>query len=89
MMHLIQLPVSLLATHIPEKRNVVADALSRNNMSLFHLQFPEADSQLSAALVSQNITWTSMSWIKLFKDCTLKWVIAKSVQMPAVLLGRF
>jgi len=84
LMHLIRLLVFFAgkynfwftAVHIPGKRNVIADALSRNNVSLFRSQAPEADchpAQLSASLVSlvsQNITWTSMSWIKLFKDCT-------------------
>ena len=51
----------------------MADALSRNSMLLFYSQAPDADSQpakLSTALVSlvsQHITWTSTSWIKLFK----------------------
>ena len=86
MMHLIRLLVFFAAkhnfwftaAHIPGKKNVVADALSRNNMSLFRLQAPQADChpvQPSAALVSlitQNITWTSTSWMKLFKDCTVQ-----------------
>ena len=84
MMHLIRLLVFFTAkynfwftaAHIPGKKNVVADSLSRNNMSLFRSQAPQADChpvQPSAALVSlitQNITWTSTSWMKLFKDCT-------------------
>ena len=84
MMHLIRLLVFFAAkynfwftaAHIPGKNNVIADALSRNNLSLFRSQAPEADyhpAQLSAALVSlisQIITWTSTSWMKLFKDCT-------------------
>jgi len=44
-----------IAVHIPGKRNVVADALSRNNILLFHSQAPDTDSQpaqLSTALVS-------------------------------------
>ena len=83
-MHLIRLLVFFAAkynfwftaAHIPGKNNVIADALSRNNLSLFRSQTPEADyhpAQPLAALVSlisQNITWTSTSWMKLFKDCT-------------------
>ena len=66
----------LTAAYIPGKNNVVVDALSRNSLSLFHSQAPEADyhsAQPSAALVSlisQNITWISTDWMKLFKDCT-------------------
>ena len=84
MMHLIRLLVFFAAkcnfwftaAQIPGKNNVIADALSRNNLSLFRSQAPEADyhpAQPSAALVSlisQNITWTSTSWMKLFKDYT-------------------
>ena len=82
LMHLIRLLVFLaarhnfwfMASHIPGKQNVVADSLSRNNMQLFRLQAPQAASQgsnLSSSLVdllAQNITWTSTTWIKQFRD---------------------
>lgn len=82
MMHLIRLLVFFAsrydfwfsATHIPGKLNVVADALSRNNMPAFFSQAPQADpwpTPVPPALVSllpQEITWTSESWIRLFKD---------------------
>ena len=82
MMHLIRLLVFFAskynfwftATHIPGKLNVAADALSRNNMSVFFMQAPQAAPQPTAvasalvSLLAQDITWTCKSWIKLFKD---------------------
>ena len=50
---------------------MAADASFRNNMSMFFMQAPQADSQPTAvapALVSQDFTWTCKSWIKLFRD---------------------
>jgi len=35
--------LSVLAEHIPEVYNTLADALSRNNLPIFHSQFPQAD----------------------------------------------
>ena len=86
MMHLIRLLVFFASkynfwftvTHIPGKLNVAADALSRNNMSVFFMQAPQAAHQPTAvasalvSLLAQDITWTCKSWIKLFKD-TLQW----------------
>ena len=82
MMHLIRLLVFFAArfnfwftaSHIPGKQNILADALSRNNVSLFLLQAPQAAPQgayLAPSLVdllALNITWTSTNWIKQFKD---------------------
>jgi len=84
MMHLIHLLVFFAAkfdfwftaTYIPGKQNILVDALSRNNITLFFTQAPQVTPQaspLSSALVdllSQNITWTSTTWIKQFKDST-------------------
>ena len=56
------------ASHIPGKQNILADALSRNNVSLFLLQAPQAAPQgayLSPSLVglfTLNIPWTSTNW---------------------------
>ena len=86
MMHLIRLLVFFAArfnfwftaSHIPGKQNILADALSRNNVSLFLLQAPRAVPQgayLSPSLVdllALNITWTSTNWIKQFKDSLLQ-----------------
>ena len=62
------------ASHIQGKHNVIADSLSRNNLSVFYSQAPQAEAQptqFSQALVSlleQDITWTSKNWIRLFKN---------------------
>ena len=82
LMHLIRLLVFFAAkhnfwftaSHIPGKENIVADSLSRNNMQMFRSQVPQAAPQgchLSPSLVellAQNITWTSTTWIKQFRD---------------------
>ena len=82
MMHLIHLLVFLAAkfdfwftvTHISDKQNILADALSRNNMEMFFSQAlqaaPQASPLLSISLVdllSLNITWTFTDWVKQFK----------------------
>ena len=86
MMHLIRLLVFFAArfnfwftaSHIPGKQNILADTLSRNNVSLFLLQAPQAVPQgayLSPSLVdllALNITWTSTNWIKQLKDSLLQ-----------------
>ena len=79
MMHLIQLLAFLAskynfwftAMHVPGRLNVAADASSINNMSMFFMQAHQTDSQPTAvapALVSQGITWSCKSWIKLLRD---------------------
>ena len=79
MMHLIWLLVFFTSKynvwfHVPGRLNVAADALSKSNMSVFFMQAPQADSQPTAvapalvSLLSQDITWTCKSWIKLFRD---------------------
>ena len=63
------------ADHIPGKRNAAADALSRNNTSLFLSLFPQAASEptpippsLAHLLMDHKLQWTSPSWARLFKD---------------------
>ena len=59
----------LFAQHLPGKYNVAADALSRNNVSLFFLQVPQAKKdpstlppELVQALVLQQPYWISDTW---------------------------
>ena len=82
LMHLIRLLVFFAAhhnfwfhaIHLAGKDNKLADALSRNNISSFISQAPQALSHPSIipppliTLVTQNLTWTSISWMKLFED---------------------
>ena len=80
LMHLIRLLVFFAAyfnfwfsaSHIAGKRNTGADALSRNNCTLFLSQVPEAAQtpvkvppQLTS-LLTQNITWTCTAWMEQF-----------------------
>ena len=66
------------ASHIPGKQNILVDALSRNNVSLFLLQAPRGVPQgayLSPSLVdllTLNITLTSTNCIKQFRDSLLQ-----------------
>ena len=69
--------VTLWAVHIPGVENESADALSRNNHSLFLFQNPEAaerptsiPSALVEALVLQKQDWTSECWIKVLAACS-------------------
>ena len=82
LMHLIRVLVFLAshfnfwftASHIAGKSNILADALSRNNVELFLSQVPQAhrySSRIPPPLIDLlvcNITWTSTVWTKLFRD---------------------
>ena len=65
---------TLHATHLAERLNVAADALSRDNLSVFFRQVPEAairaaepiPDELQELLVHQRPDWTSPAWRKLF-----------------------
>ena len=70
------LQISLRAAHIPGVENIGANAISRDNLMLFHLQVSEArpsPTPLPAAaldlLVLQQPDWTSPSWPRLVRSC--------------------
>ena len=83
-MHLIRILVFLAsrfdfwfsATHIEGKANILADALSRNNL---HVVFSQAPSfkqyspplippQLLSLVSDSSLTWISTDWIKVFNS---------------------
>ena len=70
--------LSVCSTSIGEY-NVAADALSRNNVSLFFQQVPQANKdpstlppELVQALVLQQPDWTSVTWRSLFNSILQK-----------------
>ncbi len=67
--------ISLWATHTPGADNTMADAISRNHLSQFFLQAPEArrhrvpiPQPLVDLLVEQQPDWTSRLWTRLFRS---------------------
>ena len=68
--------ISLCVVHIPSHLNTGADAISRNNLQVFHMQVPEAlpaPSVIPAALLDLlahwQLDWTSPVWSQLFRTC--------------------
>lgn len=68
--------ISLQVVHIPGHLNIAADAISRNNLQVFHMQVPNAHpapSFIPAALMDllahQQPDWTSPDWSQLFRTC--------------------
>lgn len=68
----------VITKHIPGKQNILADALSRDRLSLFHSLHPQANSSpaiipapLIALLITSKPDWLSQDWTNLFAD-TLK-----------------
>lgn len=66
---------TLVAMHIPGKKNVAADAISRNNLPLFYSQVPEAagsptpiPSLAVLALACSQVDWLSKDWTSLFSS---------------------
>ena len=61
------------AEHSPGKKNTLADALSRNNVSYFLSQVPQVSHCPSKvpppllALLSLEVAWTSTPWMELFR----------------------
>ena len=84
LMHLIHLLVFLAsyhnfwftAKHIAGRVNTLADALSRNNMSFFYSQVPQAPQERPqipealATLLAQDMPWISTAWIQQFNVIT-------------------
>ena len=67
--------ITLVASHIQGKDNVKADAISRNNLSLFCLQAPKASQtgtvipeSVVELLIYQRSDWISQSWCRLFTN---------------------
>ena len=61
--------ISLVAEHIPGHHNEAADAISRNNLTLFYQQVPGAEQlptpipqELWEILVTHKPDWTSINW---------------------------
>ena len=69
----------LQAVHVEGRLNVAADALSRDNLSLFRHQVPDAHpsptpipKELVELLVIQRPDWTSRNWKRLFNSISRK-----------------
>ena len=68
---------SLQAVHTPGVQNLWADSVSRNNVSLFLSQVPNAEQfrqtviprSLAVLLLDQHIDWTSVIWTQQFSNC--------------------
>ena len=66
---------TLVAKHIPGKKNVAADAISRNNLPLFYSQVPEVagsptpiPSLAVSALACSKVDWLSKDWTSLLSS---------------------
>ena len=63
------------AVHVPGRHNILADAISRNNLNALSSQIPEAavyqeviPEELLKLLMKERPDWTSVSWAKLFAN---------------------
>lgn len=72
--------ILLVACHIPGSCNLVADAISRDNLSVLFLKVPRAQRQPTPVprpqvelLITVQPDWTSENWRRLFKN-SLQWV---------------
>ena len=68
-----ELGITLTATHLRGSLNQVADAISRNNLSFFHVLVPQASAtprtllpSLVQLLLEESVDWTSRRWRRLF-----------------------
>ena len=71
-----QFGMEVRAVHVPGKDNILADAISHNNLSVLSLQMPEVESkgeaipeELVKLLLKERPDWTSASWSRLFTSC--------------------
>ena len=97
LMHLVRILIFLQpiiiswfsASHIVGKLNTGADALSRNNRSLFLSQVPKAAQNPAfippqlISLQTQNITWTCTAWMELFNTTLYQQSSHKTYQAAA------
>jgi hypothetical protein len=79
--------ITTKAAHIPGRKNIAADALSRNNLCLFRAHVPQADpvpSQIPVEvvdlLVHQQPDWISTAWSRLFRNCLHSTFNEKGIQ---------
>lgn len=68
--------IELHVSHIPGSENILADAISRNNLSLLFLKAPQADpspTPVPAPMIElvggTQLDWLSPNWPRLFKTC--------------------
>jgi len=71
-----QYNIEVKAIHVPGKDDGLADAISRNNMSVLLSQIPEATAnqevipdKLIKLLMEERPNWTSAAWSRLFTNC--------------------
>lgn len=69
----LQIQLWAVIVHVPGTENVLADAISRNNL---YSQVPESvgrqspiPSQLLSLLLDSNADWTSVNWTRQFNSC--------------------
>ena len=68
--------ITMFPVHIPGLENRAAHAISRNNISIFYSQVPQADPapmvvppEVIQLLIQQCPDWTSQAWSQWFKNC--------------------
>ena len=78
--------ITVTAKHLPGVQNVVADALSCNNLKLFFAFNPQASpvpavipSELVELTLTQSLRWTSPTWMGLFSAS-----LAATLRLPPV-----
>lgn len=67
---------TLWAVYLPGRENALADAISRDNLSVLFTQVPQSVEQrfpvpqaIQSLLLEKQPDWTSMDWCQLFKAC--------------------